>query len=134
MHLELTIEQAQALNRLLEQSLRELSHEIAATDNAEYRAAFERVSRPPGRGHRSARPTADRGSECLVPAPGPRSSSASLPTPETESSSCHRSGHSSPVTPSHRSDGHTRRRARPDDSSTSIHHPSTSPEEDTTWT
>jgi len=38
MHLELTIEQAQALNRLLEQSLRELSHEIAATDNAEFRA------------------------------------------------------------------------------------------------
>ena len=38
MQLELTIEQAQALNRLLEQSLRELSHEIAATDNAEFRA------------------------------------------------------------------------------------------------
>ena len=38
MHLELSIEQAQALNRLLEQSLRELSHEIAATDNAEFRA------------------------------------------------------------------------------------------------
>ncbi len=38
MHLELTIEQAQALNTLLEQSLRELSHEIAATDNAKYRA------------------------------------------------------------------------------------------------
>jgi hypothetical protein len=38
MHLELTIEQAQALNRLLGQSLRELSHEIAATDNAEFRA------------------------------------------------------------------------------------------------
>jgi hypothetical protein len=38
MHLELTIEQAEALNRLLEQSLRELSHEIAATDNAEFRA------------------------------------------------------------------------------------------------
>jgi hypothetical protein len=37
MHLELTIEQAQALNRLLEQSLRELSHEISATDNAEFR-------------------------------------------------------------------------------------------------
>ena len=38
MHLELTIEQAQALNTLLEQSLRELSHEIAGTDNAAYRA------------------------------------------------------------------------------------------------
>ena len=38
MHLELTIEQAQALNKLLEQSLRELSHEIAATDNAKFRA------------------------------------------------------------------------------------------------
>lgn len=38
MHLELTTEQAQALNTLLEQSLRELSHEIAATDNAGYRA------------------------------------------------------------------------------------------------
>jgi hypothetical protein len=37
-HLELTIEQARALTRLLEQSLRELSHEIAATDNAEFRA------------------------------------------------------------------------------------------------
>jgi len=40
MHLELTIKQVQALNRLLEQSLRELSHEIAATDNAAYRAAL----------------------------------------------------------------------------------------------
>ena len=38
MLLELTMEQAQALNKLLEQSLRELSHEIAATDNAEFRA------------------------------------------------------------------------------------------------
>lgn len=37
MHLDLTIEQASALHRLLEPSLRELSHEIAATDNAEYR-------------------------------------------------------------------------------------------------
>ncbi len=37
MHLEMTMEQAQALNTLLEQSLRELSHEIAATDNAAYR-------------------------------------------------------------------------------------------------
>jgi hypothetical protein len=38
MHLELTMEQVQALNTLLEQSSRELSHEIAATDNAAYRA------------------------------------------------------------------------------------------------
>ncbi len=38
MHLKLTVEQAQALNTLLEQSLGELSHEIAATDNAKYRA------------------------------------------------------------------------------------------------
>ena len=37
MNLELTMEQVQALDTLLEQSLRELSHEIAATDNAAYR-------------------------------------------------------------------------------------------------
>jgi len=37
-HLDLTGEQAQALSTLLEQSLPELSHEIAATDNAAYRA------------------------------------------------------------------------------------------------
>jgi len=38
MRLELTMEQAQELKTLLEQSLPELSHEIAATDNAAYRA------------------------------------------------------------------------------------------------
>lgn len=38
MHLEMTMEQAQALDSLLQQSLRELSHEIAATDNPAYRA------------------------------------------------------------------------------------------------
>jgi hypothetical protein len=42
MHLELTMEQAQALDTLLEKSLRELSHEIAATDNAGYRADLSR--------------------------------------------------------------------------------------------
>ena len=38
MHLDLTSEQAQALSTLLKQSLPELSYEIAATDNATYRA------------------------------------------------------------------------------------------------
>jgi len=38
MQLELTMEQAQQLKTLLEQSLPELSHEIAATDNTQYRA------------------------------------------------------------------------------------------------
>jgi hypothetical protein len=37
MHLDLTIEQARALHRLLDRSLGELSHEIAATDNAAFR-------------------------------------------------------------------------------------------------
>ncbi len=40
MQLELTIEQAQELKTLLEQSLPELSHEIAATDNTAYRAGL----------------------------------------------------------------------------------------------
>jgi len=38
MQLELTMDQAQELKTLLEQSLPELSHEIAATDNTVYRA------------------------------------------------------------------------------------------------
>ena len=38
MQLELTMEQAQQLKTLLEQSLPEMSHEIAATDNTLYRA------------------------------------------------------------------------------------------------
>ncbi|HLN40836.1 MAG TPA: hypothetical protein VK215_00170 [Acidimicrobiales bacterium] len=40
MQLELTVEQAQELKTLLEQSLPELSHEIAATDNTVYRAGL----------------------------------------------------------------------------------------------
>lgn len=40
MNLELTTEQAEELENVLELSLREISHEIAATDNAEYRAAL----------------------------------------------------------------------------------------------
>lgn len=40
MHLDLTVEQARALNRLLERSLPELSYEIAATDNAAYRGGL----------------------------------------------------------------------------------------------
>jgi len=41
MNLELTTEQAQELENVLELSLRELSHEIAATDNAGYRAELD---------------------------------------------------------------------------------------------
>jgi len=40
MHLDLTREQAEDLEALLSVSLSELSHEIAATDNAEYRAGL----------------------------------------------------------------------------------------------
>jgi hypothetical protein len=42
MNLELTPEQAEALEILLEQCLPELSHEIADTDNAEYRSKLTR--------------------------------------------------------------------------------------------
>jgi hypothetical protein len=38
MRLELTKVQAQELEALLDATIRELSHEIAATDNAKYRA------------------------------------------------------------------------------------------------
>jgi hypothetical protein len=38
--LELTEEQAEELKALLEGALREMSHEIAATDNPEYRSAL----------------------------------------------------------------------------------------------
>ncbi len=42
MNLELTPEQAEALEVLLSQYLPELSHEIAGTDNAEYRSKLTR--------------------------------------------------------------------------------------------
>jgi hypothetical protein len=38
MKLEINVEQAKALHELLLVSMREMSHEIAATDNAAYRA------------------------------------------------------------------------------------------------
>ena len=38
MQLRLTIEQARELRVLLDEALREMSHEIAGTDNAEFRA------------------------------------------------------------------------------------------------
>ena len=42
MNLELTAEQAEAVEVLLRQYLPELSHEIAGTDNAEYRSELTR--------------------------------------------------------------------------------------------
>jgi LPS O-antigen subunit length determinant protein (WzzB/FepE family) len=42
MNLELTAEQAEAVEVLLRQYLPELSHEIAGTDNAEYRSKLTR--------------------------------------------------------------------------------------------
>ncbi len=58
MQLELTMEQAQQLKTLLEQSLPELSHEIAATDNTLYRAELHAYPRSPRGGHRGTQPAA----------------------------------------------------------------------------